>query len=179
MTLPLIVLLPLLAGTAAALIARRWGHRAPAWAVAAVTGLALALLLSEAPQVFAGHTLIASWPWLPELGLNLAFRLDGLAFMFALLILGIGLLIILYASYYLSSRDSTGKFFATPHGVHGGHARHRALGERAALVVFWELTGITSSCSSATGASAPSAPGRAHGARHHRRRRPRHARRLS
>jgi multicomponent K+:H+ antiporter subunit A len=144
MTLPLIVLLPLLAGTAAALIARRWGHRAPAWAVAAVTGLALALLLSEAPQVFAGHTLIASWPWLPELGLNLAFRLDGLAFMFALLILGIGLLIILYASYYLSSRDSTGKFFgllmlfmAAMLGI--------VLSENVLLmVVFWELTSLSS-----------------------------------
>ena len=40
--------------------------------------------------------------WLPALGLNANFMLDGLGLLFALLILGIGLLIILYARFYLT-----------------------------------------------------------------------------
>src|SRR5690606_17713716 len=72
---------------------------------------ALVLLLSKREEVFAGETEIQTLPWLPELGLNLSLRLDGLGFLFALLILGIGLLVILYARYYLSKKDPMGRFF--------------------------------------------------------------------
>ena len=68
--------------------------------------LGLALVLSLAPDVLAGETLYSSLPWIPELGVNLSFRLDGLALLFCLLILCIGLLVILYARYYLSENDS-------------------------------------------------------------------------
>ncbi len=49
---------------------------------------------------------------MPAVGLDLAFRLDGLGLLFAGLILGIGLLVILYARYYLSERDSLGRLYA-------------------------------------------------------------------
>ncbi|MFO0256046.1 MAG: monovalent cation/H+ antiporter subunit A, partial [Betaproteobacteria bacterium] len=112
MTLAIVILLPLLAGTTLALIAARHGRTAAAWAATGVTATGLALVLNKAPAVIAGHTLVESWQWLPQLGLNLSFRLDGLGLLFALLILGIGLLIILYARYYLSESDSAGKFYA-------------------------------------------------------------------
>jgi multicomponent K+:H+ antiporter subunit A len=50
--------------------------------------------------------------WVPTLGLNIAFRLDDLSLLFSTLILGIGLLVILYARYYLSDMDQVGRFFA-------------------------------------------------------------------
>jgi NADH:ubiquinone oxidoreductase subunit 5 (subunit L)/multisubunit Na+/H+ antiporter MnhA subunit len=46
--------------------------------------------------------------WLPGLGLNANFFLDGLGLLFAGLILGIGLLIIIYARFYLSKKDPMG-----------------------------------------------------------------------
>ena len=39
-------------------------------------------------------------PWVPALDIDLAFRLDGLALAFALLISGIGALVLLYAATY-------------------------------------------------------------------------------
>lgn len=59
-----------------------------------------------------GQVIILAHPWLETLGLNLSLRLDGLGFLFALMILVIGLLVILYASYYLSEREAAGRFFA-------------------------------------------------------------------
>ena len=38
-------------------------------------------------------------------------RVDGLAWMFAMMVLAIGALVVMYAHYYLSSEDSAPRFF--------------------------------------------------------------------
>ncbi|MCU4676783.1 monovalent cation/H+ antiporter subunit A [Catenovulum sp. 2E275] len=73
---------------------------------------ALAICLYHAPAVFNGDILYSQFNWLEQLNLSISFRLDGLAFLFALLILGIGSLIIFYARYYLSDKDSLSKLYA-------------------------------------------------------------------
>ncbi|HSC84723.1 MAG TPA: monovalent cation/H+ antiporter subunit A, partial [Pseudomonas sp.] len=106
--------------------------------------LALGWLLWLAPQVFAGELLLASQPWLPQLGFNLSLRLDGLALLFALLILGIGLLVILYARYYLSERESIGRFFSYLL-LFMGAMLGVVLSENLLLMLtFWELTSLSS-----------------------------------
>jgi len=110
--LPLVVLIPF-AGAALAAWAARFHRVAAAWTAGGVALLSLALLLPSAVDTFAGETLIQSWAWMPSIGLWFAFRLDGLALLFALLILVIGLLVILYARYYLSAKDSMGRFLPT------------------------------------------------------------------
>ena len=107
-----IVLLPLLLGTLATFWLGSRSRLLTACAAGAVTASSLGLLLSMAPAVLAGETVMNAWPWVPEIGLNLTFRLDGLSMMFAGLILFIGLMIILYAHYYLSAKDSAGKFYS-------------------------------------------------------------------
>lgn len=144
MTLPLIILLPLLAGTVLAPLAARRGRNSVAWTVAAVTACSLALLLTELPGVIDGRPLIVSWQWLPAIGLNLSFRLDGLGLMFALLILGIGLLIILYARYYLSPTDSAGKFYALLMLFMAAMLGIVLSENLLLLFLFWELTSISS-----------------------------------
>jgi multicomponent K+:H+ antiporter subunit A len=97
----LIVLLPLLAGT----LLTAWsgyqqapGHRSrTAWLAAAVTASSLGLLLYQAPSVLAGEAYQTFTPWVPEIGLNLGFKLDALSLMFGLLITGMGLLVVVYA----------------------------------------------------------------------------------
>ena len=89
----LIVMLPLLLGVGlTAWGGRRWRSSAAAFAGAITLGC-IGLLLSEGAAVFDGQTVMNAWAWVPEIGLNLTFRLDGLSLMFALLITGIGLLI--------------------------------------------------------------------------------------
>ena len=75
-----------------------------------MTAAGLSVALSLAPAVFGGATLLVGTEWLPSIGFNLTLRLDGLGMLFALLILGIGLLVILYAHYYLTPEDATGRF---------------------------------------------------------------------
>jgi multicomponent K+:H+ antiporter subunit A len=70
------------------------------------------LVLSLAPAVFAGQVLRWSVAWLPALGMDLGLRLDGLAWLFALLITGIGALVVLYAAWYLDPDDPAPRFFA-------------------------------------------------------------------
>ncbi|MES2990505.1 MAG: monovalent cation/H+ antiporter subunit A [Pseudomonadota bacterium] len=146
--LALVVLLPLLLGTTLCLWcgsvnspARR---AASAWVAAGVTAASLALLLGQAPAVFAGQTVLAGVEWVPSIGMNANFRLDGLAFMFAGLIIVIGLLVILYAAYYLRSDDPAGKFFGQLMLFMAAMLGIALADNLLLLVVFWELTSVSS-----------------------------------
>lgn len=142
-SLPFITLLPLLGAWLPAVIAQR-GHSTCAWTAAAITAAALALLLPLAPQVFAGEVIEIGWPWIPALGMNASFRLDGLAFLFALLILSFGLLIILYARYYLSAQDPIGRFYALLLLFMGSMLGIVLSGNLLLMLMFWELTSLSS-----------------------------------
>ena len=87
-------------------------RRTAAWlaGLAPVAGLGL-LALMTAP-VLSGEGVRSLTEWVPTLGLALSLRLDGLAWMFAGLVLAIGGLIVLYARYYLSEEDSMPRFFS-------------------------------------------------------------------
>ena len=139
-----IVLLPLLLGTVSTL----WLGSRSRWLTAvvafAVTSASMALLLYQAPQVMAGQSVMDSWPWVPEVGLSLSFKLDGLSMMFAGLIMGIGLLIIVYAHYYLSAEDSAAKFFSQMMLFMAAMLGVVLSDNLLLLVVFWELTSLSS-----------------------------------
>ena len=138
-----IPLLPLL-GTLMPLLTERFGRSACALMTAILPAVALAMVLSAAPQVFEGETLQQSFSWIPALGLDLAFRLDGLALLFCLLILGIGLLIILYARYYLSAQDSMSRFYAYLILFMTAMVGIVTANNLIQLWLFWELTSISS-----------------------------------
>ncbi len=144
LALPLVIGLPLLAGTTLAVIAGRRSATAAAWALAAVAAAALALVLAALPDVLAGSAPAASWPWVPELGLNVALRLDGLALLFAGLILAIGLLVILYARYYLGPDDPPGKFYGQLALFMAAMLGVALADNLLLLAVFWELTSVAS-----------------------------------
>ena len=144
----LIIFLPLLAGT----ILTSWSgnHVTPhyrlrtALAAGAVTAISLGLLLAQAPLILGGGTLLEFTPWVPETGLNLGLRLDGLSFMFALLITGMGLLIIVYAHQYLGADDPAGKFYSTLMLFMAAMLGIVLSDNVLLLMVFWELTSISS-----------------------------------
>ncbi|GAB2576930.1 monovalent cation/H+ antiporter subunit A [Nitrincola alkalisediminis] len=143
MSLFWIPLLPAL-GVLAPLLSAKLGRTQCAFITAAAPALSLLLVLLMAPAVFSGETLIVSMNWVPALGMNLSFRMDGLAFLFALLILGIGLLIILYARYYLSAKDSMGKFYAYLILFMTAMLGIVLSNNLIQLWMFWELTSISS-----------------------------------
>ena len=110
MSLALIAALPFLGALLPGLMIRA-GRDACAAVTAAVTLVALILLALEAPAVLQGGVVQTRIDWLPALGLNVTFFLDSLGLMFAGLILGIGLLVTLYARFYLAASDPMGRFF--------------------------------------------------------------------
>ncbi|XQE68558.1 monovalent cation/H+ antiporter subunit A [Pseudomonas sp. P3C3] len=143
MELLLIVGLPFL-GALLPILFERHGRLACSLAAAAAPLLALGVLLWLAPRVFAGELLLVSQPWLTQLGFNLSLRLDGLALLFALLILGIGLLVILYARYYLAEREAIGRFFAYLLLFMGAMLGVVLSENLLLLLTFWELTSLSS-----------------------------------
>lgn len=143
MTLALMIALPFL-GVLLPLLAQRFGRSACAVATAVAPLLALALLLAQRTEVFAGEVLTFKLAWLPALGLNLSLRLDGLGFLFALLILGIGLLVILYARYYLADKEPMGRFFAFLLLFMGAMLGVVLSENLLLMLMFWELTSLAS-----------------------------------
>jgi multicomponent K+:H+ antiporter subunit A len=143
MNLLLVVLLPL-AGAALTGWVSRFGRMRSAWAAGAITTLALIALLPSAGAPFRGETLLQHWSWVPEVGLGLAFRLDGLGLLFALMILCIGLLVILYARYYLAERDCLGRFYAYLLLFMGSMLGIVLSENLILLLLFWEMTSLSS-----------------------------------
>ena len=82
--------------------------------------------------------------WIPALDVALRFRIDGLGLLFALLISGIGALVIIYAAAYLGRAASRARFFAFLLLFMGSMLGLVLADDLIALFVFWELTSITS-----------------------------------
>jgi len=143
MTLFFAVLTPFVGAALVALASRR-GRSHSAWAAGAVTLASMLWLVPSLHLPFDGTTLIQTHEWMPALGLNLAFRLDGLALLFSGLILGIGLLIVLYARYYLSARDSMGRFYSYMMLFMGSMLGIVLSENLIQLLIFWELTSLSS-----------------------------------
>ncbi|MAK71376.1 MAG: monovalent cation/H+ antiporter subunit A [Idiomarinaceae bacterium] len=104
----------------------------------------IAVLLNYAPATFAGDVPKQFVEWLPALGLNFALRLDGLSLLFVSLILGIGVLIIGYAHYYLSSDDDEGRFYACLLLFMASMLGIVMADNILLMWAFWELTSISS-----------------------------------
>ena len=143
MSLALIALLPFMGALLPGLLIRS-GRDVCALATGSVTALALLGLLLHAPQVMAGEVVQTRIAWLPVLGLNANFFLDGLGLLFGGLILGIGLLVILYARFYLSDRDAMGPFYSYLMLFQGAMTGIVLSDNVLLLLVFWELTSLSS-----------------------------------
>ena len=114
------------------------------WVIATLPMTLFVYLASQLPSVESGQSVRTEWPWVPSLGLSLSFRLDGLGLLFALLISGIGVLVMVYAGDYLKGRDDVGRFFVYLLMFMAAMLGVALADNLIALFVFWELTSVTS-----------------------------------
>ncbi|RLL47690.1 monovalent cation/H+ antiporter subunit A [Acinetobacter cumulans] len=142
--LPIIILLPLVLGTILIPWLKQFSRGATAFGAIAVSLSSLTLLLTQAKAVFNGQVILETWHWLPQLGLNLSFRLDALGLLFSLLITGIGTLIFIYAYYYLSPKNSLSKLYTLLMLFMAAMLGISLSNNLMLLLVFWELTSISS-----------------------------------
>lgn len=135
--------LPFLGAVVAAFLPTRARNVAAvlAWAVSLVGLLCIIVLY---PQVSAGGVVRHAIPWLPSIGVDLVLRVDGLSWLFSILILGIGALVVLYARYYMSPQDPVPRFFSFFLAFMGAMLGIVLSGNLIQLVVFWELTSLFS-----------------------------------
>ncbi|MFC5459830.1 monovalent cation/H+ antiporter subunit A [Massilia niabensis] len=141
--LTLLVLLPFIGALIAACLPNSSRDR-PAAVAGAVTLAALVLAIHAFGRVGEGEVLYQRYEWLPGFGLDLVLRMDGLAWVFTVMVLGIGLLVLLYARYYMSRRDPVPRFFSYMLAFMGSMLGVVLSGNLIQLVVFWELTSVTS-----------------------------------
>ncbi len=96
------------------------------------------------PQVVEGDGLYVLHSWVPTLGIDISFYLDGLSLFFVLLISGFGFFIFLYASSYLKGHIYFDRFFIYLFLFMSSMLGLVLSGNLISMFVFWELTSLTS-----------------------------------
>ena len=99
---------------------------------------------SLVPSVSSGASLHWEIGWIPQHGIALGFLVDGLSLLFALLISGIGVLILLYAGEYMRGYPQLGRFTAFLLAFMLSMLGLVLAENLIALFIFWEITGLTS-----------------------------------
>ncbi|MGB1585917.1 MAG: hydrogen gas-evolving membrane-bound hydrogenase subunit E [Thermoplasmatota archaeon] len=141
------LLVLVLAAFAAAFVAPAIHRRAPGLVsfVLAAVPLAIATrFFAHMGRVSHGGVVTTHVEWLPQLGVNLALRLDGLSLLFGLLITVIGTLVTLYAGSYLHGAKDLGRFYLYLYLFMGAMLGLVLADDLIALFIFWELTSISS-----------------------------------
>ena len=110
----------------------------------AVTALLFVFFLQFLPIVASGEPVRVVWDWVPSLGVQLSFWIDGLSLMFALLITGIGAMVMLYAAKYLAGHPQYNRFAIYLFSFMLSMLGLVLADNLIALFVFWELTTFTS-----------------------------------
>ena len=119
----------------------------PRWSGALFSTLPLGLFvlfLGHVDMVATDGTLIEQYSWIPSLGIHLSFYLDGLSLLFALLITGIGALIVFYSGGYLHGDPNLGRFYMYLLGFMASMLGVVLAADVISLFIFWELTSLTS-----------------------------------
>ena len=135
--------LPFIAAVVASTLSAT-AHSAAAWVSGLLLVCGLVILGILHGPVAGGEVVRGTIRWIPSLGLNLSFRMDGFVWLFVTLVFGIGILVLIYARYYLSKSDPVPRFYAFLMAFTGAMVGMLMSGNVVMLVVFWELTSLLS-----------------------------------
>jgi multicomponent K+:H+ antiporter subunit A len=138
------LVLPFVGSLASAFILNTTSRDLPVFMAGATTLLTLILTAAAYPAVRHNGVLRFTVEWLPQFGLDFSLRLDGFAWIFAMLVTSIGLLVILYARYYMGKDDPIPRFFSFLLAFMGAMLGIIVSGNVILLSIFWELTSIFS-----------------------------------
>jgi multicomponent Na+:H+ antiporter subunit A len=138
-----VLFLPFVVALCAPLALARLGHNA-VWLLALAPALAFVHFLGFIPTISAGEVVTGGYAWVPSLNLSFSWFIDGLSLTFALLITGIGTLIVLYAGGYMKGHPQQGRFLAFLLLFMGAMLGVVVSDSLLMLFIYWELTSITS-----------------------------------
>ena len=118
--------------------------RASSLVLAAVPLTLFIHFLRFLPAISSGETWGQSWEWVAGLGVHLALRADGLSLLFALLVTGIGALVLVYAGAYFHGDGRVARFYTSLFLFMGAMLGLVLADDAVLLFVFWELTSVSS-----------------------------------
>lgn len=114
------------------------------WLLAILPLVLFGWFITLIPEIKNGALLFESYPWISRIGASLSFRIDGLSLLFALMVTGIGSLILIYAGYYMRSYEKTNRFFGYLVFFMAAMLGLVLSSDFLTLFLFWELTSISS-----------------------------------
>lgn len=144
MIVALSILLPFLAAALIPFIYRRFKSIHLGWFVLVVPVVLFSFLATYISRIARGETFIYTFEWIPSFGINITTYLDGLSMIFALLITGVGSLVILYSIFYLSKKESLHHFYCYLLLFMGAMLGVVLSDNLMVLYAFWELTSVSS-----------------------------------
>ena len=139
----LFFVVPMAAGAVAPLLPGPMRRYLGIYAAAVMASL-FGLALTHVPASSEEATASFSYPWVPDLGVNLSFILDGYSLLFVLLITGIGALIFLYSQRYMGHHTHMLKFYCWMLIFAGSMLGLVTSANLIVLYLFWEMTTISS-----------------------------------
>ncbi len=114
------------------------------WLAALVPGAVALWLCLQLPSFSTGFVISANLPWSPQLGLELALRVDGLGVFFGLIVSVIGAAIVFYTGYYFEDEPRLGLFYGLLFLFMASMLGLVWADNLLTLFAFWEGTSITS-----------------------------------
>ena len=141
--LSLLVALPFVASAFAAVLPTHARNLASTWA-ASTTLVGLVLTATLFADVQTNAVLRQSFAWLDIAGVGFVIRVDGFAWLFAMLIYAIGLLVVVYARYYMAPADPVPRFFSFLLAFMGSMLGIVLSGNLVQIMLFWELASLFS-----------------------------------
>ena len=143
MSLILLLLLPFVGSVVAALLSPS-ARNLEAWLAGLVAISCAALGAMQLPAIMNGEVIKLTLSWIPAMGIDFTLRMDGFAWLFTMIIAIMGSLIVLYARYYMSPKDPVPRFFSFFLLFMGSMLGVVLSGNLIQLVIFWELTSLSS-----------------------------------
>ena len=144
LTINLAIILPFFTALFILIFLRNFTRFHIGWLVLLIPSILFSLLITHVPKIANGKTFSYQINWIPSYNIHFQTYLDGLSMIFALLITGIGILVVLYSIYYLSTEQSLTHFYIYLLLFMGSMLGIVFSDHLMMLYVFWELTSISS-----------------------------------
>ncbi|RWX76054.1 putative monovalent cation/H+ antiporter subunit A [Neorhizobium lilium] len=139
-----VLLLPFMGALMAPWLVSRIGGARAAWLLALFPALAFLHFCGFLPEIARGEVRTGGYAWVPSLNLSFSWFVDGLSLAFALLITGIGTLIVIYSGAYMKGHPHQGRFLSFILLFMGAMLGLVVSDSFLMLFVYWELTSIAS-----------------------------------
>ncbi|WP_293694384.1 Na+/H+ antiporter subunit A [uncultured Agrococcus sp.] len=141
------MIVPLVISALLALITSPLSKRMGRWvflipAIASTAGFVW--FASLAPRVWSGDALVETVTWIPSLGIDFGFRLGSLQLLLALVVTGVGAMILAYSVWYFETRTLKARTVGLLTGFAGSMLALVLADDIIVLVIAWELTTVFS-----------------------------------